>query len=375
MLYETAANIKIPRFFLAACLVDHIMRAHTLKHLKDSLRDLPNDLTEYFKVTMDRIREDKFSRNKELAFDIITWISRASRTFTLEELQIMLSFSAEQETPTEIYSSDHINGVCLGLVTVGGINKTCRLVHQTFREYLDDVDEEKRYIGQRVRIIVKANLKFICDYSSGTEHSAAETALYQYAVDNWALHLKELPEVDRELSLFIMKCFQNESVGNAIRISTKESTRPFHGGSLAKPLHAAAFWGITALAERLIFDKCDLNPIDSYGRTSLSWAAENGFFEIVQALTRCSELEETALNIRCGDYGQTPVCFASENGHVEVVKVLIKSGADVNLASENGQTPISWASEKGFGKVVSILLESEGIDVSFRDKAGRSPLS
>ncbi|RPB07511.1 ankyrin [Morchella conica CCBAS932] len=99
----------------------------------------------------------------------------------------------------------------------------------------------------------------------------------------------------------------------------------------------------------LILDKCDLGPSDSYGRTPLSWAAENGFFEVVQALTS-SGLEETALNIRCGDYGQRPLCFASENGHVEVVKILIEAGADVNLASENGQTPISWASEKGFEK-------------------------
>jgi hypothetical protein len=86
-----------------------------------------------------------------------------------------------QETPTEIYSSDHIKAVCLELVIVEAVNNTCRLVHRTFQEY-HDLDDQKDWVRKRSRIIAKANLQFICRYSLITEPSQTEDRLYEYAV-------------------------------------------------------------------------------------------------------------------------------------------------------------------------------------------------
>ncbi|KAI5836988.1 hypothetical protein DFP73DRAFT_569872 [Morchella snyderi] len=380
-------------FFLAACLVNHILRARNIEDIMNSIHDMPKDLSEYFRVTMNRIRECTSLKDKELALDIITWTIHAARPFNIEELRIMLAFEKRYELPKE---RDEIIGVCLGLVSVEGTDHICRLTHQTLQEYFDNVKEENDYIRQRAKMIVKASLHFISYYSPTLsmedEDQAPEFRLYEYAVCNWGPHLKATPTIDRDLYSFIMSCFRKQrgKLGIAMRIAMMMATGESEDATYfddpagllaghlavphAGPIHAAAFWGITALAEILIREGCDLNPIDSCGRTPLSWAAEKGFTEIVKALTTAG-LTDTALNVRCGNYGRTPLCSASENGHVEVVKVLIDAGADVNLASENGQTPISWAAEKGFEKVVSTLAKREGIDVNFRDRAGRSPLS
>jgi ankyrin repeat protein len=47
-------------------------------------------------------------------------------------------------------------------------------------------------------------------------------------------------------------------------------------------------------------------------------------------------------------YGRTPLSWAAENGHEAVVKLLLEKGAELESKDTTyGQTPLSWAAGMG----------------------------
>ena len=56
-----------------------------------------------------------------------------------------------------------------------------------------------------------------------------------------------------------------------------------------------------------------------------------------------------------------------------LVQILLKEGADVNLARENGSTPLNAAAINGHSEVVKLLIEA-GADVNKPNKYGETPL-
>jgi ankyrin repeat protein len=74
--------------------------------------------------------------------------------------------------------------------------------------------------------------------------------------------------------------------------------------------------------------------------------------------------------------GETPLFVASMSKRVEVVKALIQAGADVNIANRQGETPLfiaaMWGGDSGI-EVVKLLIEF-GADVNIADENGETPL-
>ena len=100
----------------------------------------------------------------------------------------------------------------------------------------------------------------------------------------------------------------------------------------------------------------DLRSINRYGGTALIPASERGHVETVRTLIEAgvdvdhvNKLGWTALleAIMLGDGGER---------HQQIVALLVKAGANVNLADGNGVTPLQHARSAGYRKIEAILL-------------------
>ena len=122
----------------------------------------------------------------------------------------------------------------------------------------------------------------------------------------------------------------------------------------------------------------DPNSILKSGGSMLSWAAENGYENIVELLISKGANSNGALftvsarghkaiaeilierganvNAQGGVYGNA-LCAASDSGHKELVELLVDRGADVNAQTENFGSALNRASNQGHKDVVQLLLD------------------
>ncbi|KAH7000722.1 ankyrin repeat-containing domain protein [Ilyonectria destructans] len=57
------------------------------------------------------------------------------------------------------------------------------------------------------------------------------------------------------------------------------------------------------------------------------------------------------------EYGRTPLSWAAEDGHEDIVKLLFEKGADVEAKDKHGGTPLSRAAAKGDEAIVKLLQQ------------------
>jgi len=73
------------------------------------------------------------------------------------------------------------------------------------------------------------------------------------------------------------------------------------------------------------------------------------------------------------DTGESPLHGAAASGHSTVVRLLLKLGANPNIAAnDTGLTPLHWASGSGNLSAVRALVRG-GADMQTKDKMGRTP--
>ncbi|RMD39327.1 hypothetical protein DV735_g5798, partial [Chaetothyriales sp. CBS 134920] len=89
------------------------------------------------------------------------------------------------------------------------------------------------------------------------------------------------------------------------------------------------------------------------GRSTLSWAATEGFTQIVEYLLGLPGLDKNATD---GD-GRSALSYAAANGMVRVVELLLRdSEVRVDLRDSNGRTAMDWARMYHHDAIVSLLL-------------------
>lgn len=106
------------------------------------------------------------------------------------------------------------------------------------------------------------------------------------------------------------------------------------------------------------------------GRTALSYAAETGWFIIVEALTNSNA------DIDARDRSnRSSVYYAAQSGDINTFRYPIKNGASPNIPDEGGRTALECAVDNGHSTIIQDLLDDPRVDPNPKDRSGQTPLT
>ncbi|KAH8689310.1 hypothetical protein BGW36DRAFT_70072 [Talaromyces proteolyticus] len=385
-------------FLLAQLSVDSLAYKTTPKAIRLALRDLETEteslndnddkqfkaLDRAYMEAMDRINAQS-PEHRELARQVLSWITCAKRSLTCSELQHAIAVEMDEreldrENMTDI---ELIVSVCAGLVIIDEKCEIIRLIHYTTQEYFERT--WRAWFPNAHTDITKTCATYLSfdTFESGFSptHEAFQARLesnilYDYAARNWGHHARissieggklilDLLENRKKISACSQALMASDGFSRYSRIFNWKA-------EMITAIHLAAYFGLEKSMTALLDRQHDPNSKDYYGRTPLLWAVEGGHEAIVKLL-----LEKGAdLESKDHEYGRTPLSRAAEGGHEAVVKLLLEKGADLESKDcEYGRTPLSWAVEGGHEVVVKLLL-GKGADLESKDqKYGQTPLS
>ncbi|RYP77756.1 hypothetical protein DL769_003322 [Monosporascus sp. CRB-8-3] len=368
--------------------------------IRSEVRNIPRTVSEAYNRILSK------SRDISLARKLLHIVVAAARPLTLLEMALALAIGPKHQSigdidlvPEERFRDD-IRQLCGLFVVV--VDSKVYLLHQTAREFLVPPPSWSSSLGSSTALQWKFSLHpneshhilaEICilrlsllDFNlSGLRASAdqhryiAMRPLLQYAAQYWADHFREAnwDGEDWAVERAISYCRPDLPTSAWFEIYQTVATRDVPSNFTT--LLIASYFGLSNIVERLPKKVLkDVNVKDSrYERSSISWAAGEGYSAVLQWLLHGSTVRwllGTGPRINTKDkYGWTPLHWASQNGHDTVVKQLLESGADASVKDNGGMTPLYLASGNGHDTVVKQLLEG-GADASVKDDDGETPL-
>ena len=175
--------------------------------------------------------------------------------------------------------------------------------------------------------------------------------LYNYAAQNLGHHARA---ASKEVIQLILDLLKSETKVSSCS-QAMMADRGYSGYSQVPKrmtwVHLVAYFGLNEVMTALL-NGHDLDSKNNYGRTPLSYAAENGHEAVVKLLL------EKGAEVETKSDGQTPLSYAAKNGHEAVVKLLMEKGTELETKSiYDDQAPLSYAAEKGHEVVVKLLVE------------------
>ena len=233
--------------------------------------------------------------------------------------------------------------------------------------------------------------------------------LLVYAAKDWGIHAREVQNGVQDRTL---KFPRNETdISSSVRMILNPSDYDkitglyFPVGMSAS--HLCAFFGLEGILNSTLDETTETSLQDNYGRTPLSWAAENGHDSVVQFLLKreneninlrgiyhpvltiylakggrtsiwARQLKGDTAKMRTKDRqrGRTPLSYAAKNGHEIILRLLLdREGLEVNSQDEFGWTPLSLAIQHKHRAAAQLLLEHDNIYADLKDEMGRTPLS
>ncbi|KFY41877.1 hypothetical protein V494_02746 [Pseudogymnoascus sp. VKM F-4513 (FW-928)] len=371
-------------FLLAQLHLNSLLGKRSPKAVRAALKSLPSGSSAYddaYKDTMVRI-EGQLLDQKDLAQQVLSWITCAKRPLNMSELQHALAVELGESTLDEdnLPQIEDMVSVCAGLVTVDEESEIIRLVHYTTQEYFERTRETwfPNLETEAAKICV-TYLSFdtfesgACLSEEAFEERLRSNQLYNYASCNWGHHAREAITSIPEVHSFLHKNAQVQASIQELLVNKK-----LYGSQLRSStdffwemagLHLAAYFGLEETVQHLLRTNIP-DEKDACGRTPLSWAVENGHEAVVKLLL----MNKAEVNQKDTQYGQTPLSWAASNGHEAVVKLLLANDVEVNFQDMTGETPLSRAASRGQEAILKLLLEN-GADIDLMDEDSKSPLS
>ena len=241
---------------------------------------------------MDRINGQKPGL-KNLAIEVLQWISCAMRPLSTVELQHALAVELGQPALDEenLPQIEDMVSVCAGLVTVDEESGIIRLVHYTTQEYFERTRKQLfPNVETDVTTTCVTYLSFstfesgYCQTDEEFEERLRSNPLYDYAARGH--HARNAMTSSQLVNSFLGRKAKAEASSQAMIAVKRYSYHQGHSQEFPKQmtgLHLAAYFGIDN-AVRHLLGSSDPDLKDSYSRTPLSWAAAHGHEAVVRQL-------------------------------------------------------------------------------------------
>ncbi|QRM30382.1 ankyrin repeat domain-containing protein [Microvirga sp. VF16] len=105
----------------------------------------------------------------------------------------------------------------------------------------------------------------------------------------------------------------------------------------------------------------DLKSTNRYGGTALIPAAERGHVDTVRTLIEAGVDVDHVNNLGWTALLEAIILGDGGERHQQVVNLLVKAGADVNLADRDGVKPLQHARSRGYTEIEAVLIEAGAI--------------
>ncbi|GAP86698.2 putative nacht and ankyrin domain protein [Rosellinia necatrix] len=370
-------------FLLAQLYVNSLEGKRSIKAVRAALHDLRTGGGTYDAIygsALERI-EDQVQDARELAKQVISWITWARRPISATELQHALgielgSLALDDENLLDI---DYMVSVCAGLVTVDHGSQIIRLVHYTMQEYLERNWKDQAAGFEADMGVICVTLLSFSDFGAGAcktikdlEERLQAYPFYDYSAQHWGHHARVEVVLNDIVYLFLRDEKKVQAAGQVLQLyyhayiykSTLNVTE------MVTSLHLAAHFGLTEAVKVLLGDGQPPDPRDGASRTPLFCAAREGHEDMVRLLL------ENKVDASLRDcFGRTPLCYASQWGSKTVVDMLLEKDVEVDITDVRGMSPLSWAARRGHGYIVERLLAHSKGSLNLGDKNCITPLS
>jgi ankyrin repeat protein/Cdc6-like AAA superfamily ATPase len=389
--------LTICRFLLAQVYLSLLDDKLTLNEIRNAMEAFPKHsqgvgedqkvqvLADAYKQAMERINRQK-PRLKKLAMEVLSWITCAKRQLTTSELRHALATNTGK---SELDYGDLVDirdmvSVCAGLVTVDEESSIIRLVHYTTQQYLEQT--QKQWFPDAESAITIACVTYLsfsvfetgsCETDQKFEERLRSNPLYEYAAHNWGYHARKDVTSSQVVIGFLESKAKVEASSQALLAAKRHSSHSNYSQESPRKmtgLHLAGHFGVSKAADTLLRFGRSPNLKDTYSRTPLWYAAQNGHGAVVEKMLAAGADANAAA---AGYNGWTALQAAAGGGHLEVVEKLLAVGADANAAAAgyNGRTALQAAAGGGHLEVVEKLLTAgAGINAAAAGYNGQTAL-
>ncbi|KAF5630756.1 purine and uridine phosphorylase [Fusarium tjaetaba] len=365
-------------FLLAQLHLDSLRDKTSVAAVRKALNQLPSGSDAYYhayEIAMERVR-GQLQGHKDLAMQVLSWITCAKRPLTVEELRhaLAVEVGTDEVDMAALHDTSLMVHVCIGLVTIDESDGIIRLAHYTTQEYFEKTQttwfpKAENYITTTcvTYLSFRAFKSGCCEIDADFKKRAP---LYLYAANNWAFHARNAATICEGVIDFLESGPNVESSAQVcmrpeLAIMSFEEGRNIH--RRARGLHLASFFGATAEARTLLLTNY-VELKEGYGRTAIFYAARTGQEAVMNLL-----LDSGAKADLQDKGGNTPLSLAAAYGQEGCVKLLLANGVKTDTEDDFRRTPLCYASEKGHDRVIRLLLEA-GSNVNWDGDGPYTPL-
>ena len=316
--------------------------------------------------------EDQNTDMQILAKKVLSWIIHSKRPLTTLELRHALGVETGKPEldKDNVPETKGILSVCVGLVTVDKKSDIIRLAHYTTQEYFERT--RTSWFPNAHRDITTSCVTYLsfnifrtgfCETDHMFEERLRLNPFYDYAAHNWGHHAAKDMTASQEVVSFLESKAKVEASSQVLMVAREFSSHLDYSQEAPRnitALHLTGYFGVSKAIDALLRLRYSPDLKDTYSRTPLWYAAQNGHDVVVKLLLAVG----ADVNAAAGDYEWTALQKAALGGHLEVAEKLLAAGADVNAAAGyTGRTALQAAAHGGYLEVVEKLLAA-GADVN-----------